>query len=153
MRTEIVRATPADAETVAQNMTERHQAEWAALLPDGATAAEIIAERFAGGVCARLGDEPVAVGEVFIMRPGVASLGLVTTDAFPAASLAFTKFLCGGLLRGLKDEGVHRIECMTLARFEAARRWMGMLGLEEEAVLRNYGRDREDFVQFAWVAP
>ena len=152
MKTEIVRATEVDVAAVAESMTERHKAEWHALLPDGVEARDVVIERFTDGVCARLGGEPVAVGEVFINRPGVASLGLVTTEAFPAAALAFTRFLRGGLFQGLKNEGVHRIECMTLTHFEAARRWMAMLGLEEEAVLRSYGRDREDFVQFAWVA-
>lgn len=151
MKVDIIAATKADVEAVARNMTDRHRAEWAALLPDGYDTVEVLTGRFVGGVCARVGGDPVAVGEVFVARPGVASLGLVTTDAFPVATLAFTKFLRNGLFRKLEAEGTHRIECMTLAQFAAARRWMGLLGLQEEATLRCYGRNKEDFVQFARV--
>ncbi|GLO68646.1 hypothetical protein MACH17_01630 [Phaeobacter inhibens] len=53
----------------------------------------------------------------------------------------------------MRDEGVHRIECLTLADLHVAHRWMEMLGLSEEATLRKYGRNGETFKQFSWVAP
>ena len=152
MKTEIGQASASDARFVADNMTTRHRAEWAAVLPDGVDAAEMLGALYANGVCARIGGEPVAVGDVFSVRPNVVTLGLVTTDAFPAAALAFTKFLRTGLFARLAAEGTHRIECSTLADFEAAHRWMSLLGLSEEARLRKYGRNGEDFKQFAWVA-
>lgn len=153
MRIDVRKATLDDARAVAANMTERHKAETAALSNlEGDELVEALAERFENGVCATAGGRPVAVGEVFTARPNVASLGLLTTDDFPYAALRFTKFLRDGLFVALRAQGVHRIECVTMADFDAARRWLRTLGLEEEAKLRRYGRDGEDFVQFAWVA-
>jgi hypothetical protein len=152
MKTDIGKASEEDIAFVTRNMTERHREEWAAVLPDKVELLPLMRELYAGGVCARLGGEPVAVGDVFSARPNVIALGLITTDAFPAAALAFTKFLRNSLFARLKAEGVHRIECATLTHFTAAHKWMRMLGLSEETVLRKHGRNGEDFTQFSWVA-
>lgn len=153
MKTDVIKASEEHARFVVSRMTDRHASETAALSPlEGDDLLDVLVDRFSGGVCATLDDVPVAVGEVFAARPNVASLGLVTTDDFPPAALHFTRFLRHGLFVSLRANDVHRIECVTRSDFKAAHRWMGMLGLEKEAEMRKYGRNGEDFTQFAWVA-
>lgn len=154
MRIEILKTTRVDAHTVAERMTDRHRAEIAATMAFGVDdIAPALAGLYEGGVCARANGVPVAIGEVFTARPNIASLGLITTDGFAPAALKFTKFLRDGLFVTLRAGGVHRIECLTMADFTAAHRWIKLLGLREEATLRKYGSGGEDFIQFAWTAP
>ena len=84
-------------------------------------------------------------------RPNVASLGLMATDRFPEVSLPFTRYLRDGLFVALRANGIHRIECVTMADFTGAHRWLRMLGLEKEADMPRFGKGGETFSQFAWV--
>lgn len=149
----IRKANEADVRYVADRISARHLAEISALtFLEGRAVTDALPGRFTGGTCAVLDGEPVAVGEVFQSRPNVVSLGLIATDRFPEVTLGFTRYLRDGLFAALRASGVHRIECVTMAEFEAAHRWLRLLGLEKEADLRAYGRGGEDFAQFAWVA-
>ena len=47
--------------------------------------------------------------------------------------------------------GVHRIQATSLDGYDEVHRWLRALGLEREAVLPAFGRNGEDFVQFAKV--
>lgn len=153
MKTEFRIASVSDARRVLLGMTDRHAAEIRALSHlEGYEMIEAAVQRVAGGVCIVADGIPVAAGKAITARPNVASLCLVTTDEFPPVALAFTRFLRNILFEELRRGGVHRIECVTMADFTAARRWIKLLGLGEEALLRKYGQGGEDFVQFAWVA-
>lgn len=49
-------------------------------------------------------------------------------------------------------DGLRRIEGETLLGFQPGRRWLAMLGFEEEGLARAYGPRGEDFLRFARVA-
>lgn len=95
---------------------------------------------------------PVAVGGMLLHRPNVATLLFFATDDFKGAVAAdFTRFVVQRLFPRYRERGVHRIECQSLDGYEEVHRWLGVLGLEKEAVLRSFGRGGEDYVQFAWT--
>lgn len=98
------------------------------------------------------GDEPVAIGAMVEHRPNVVTLCFFATDAFKRIAFDVAKFARQRLFPGYKARGVHRIECVSIAGYADAHRWIEMLGLRQEAVMPRYGRGGETYHQFAWVA-
>lgn len=101
-------------------------------------------------IVARFGDRPVAVGDVLEIRPNVLTLYFFATDDLPLIAGPLTRFIRYRLLLPLMKTA-HRIEAASLVGHDTAHRWIRFLGLSEEAVLRGYGKNGEDFIQFAWV--
>lgn len=101
--------------------------------------------------CAKLPGEPIAVGAVVLPRRNVASIGMVATGRFNRVAIDLTRFLLRRLFPALRAEGVHRIECMSMAGHKEVHRWLRILGLREEGRLRGYGSNGEDFHSFGWV--
>jgi RimJ/RimL family protein N-acetyltransferase len=50
----------------------------------------------------------------------------------------------------LRQAGYHRGEAYVLAENTDSRRWIELLGGEIEAVLKGFGRNREDFLLYTW---
>lgn len=97
--------------------------------------------------------DPICVGITYLARPNVVSLGFFATPRFPEIGRGITKFIKTNLFPKLRDNGVHRIEAVSMATHTEAHRWLKTLGLKQEGgVLRKFGKNGEDFVQFAWVA-
>ena len=94
---------------------------------------------------------PVAVAGLIQHRPNVITLLFLATERFPEISAALTRFVVQRLFPKYKERGVHRIECASIEGYVETHRWLGVLGLEEEAVMPGYGRDGETYIQFAWV--
>jgi hypothetical protein len=151
-------ATPDYVQTVALGMRERDLAEFAAVSPtdDRESLAWLLRDRYGrrnGMLCAcDAAGEPVAVGGAVLIRPAVATLLFFATYAFPKIALPMTRFIRRHYFPSLAAEGVHRIECVSMAGYGDMHRWLETLGMQREGVFRAYGKGREDFVQYAWVA-
>lgn len=104
-----------------------------------------------GGMCAYDGDEPVAIGAMIEARPNVVTLMFFATDAMAGIAVPLTRFIRNVVFRQYRDEGAHRIECVSIDGHEAAHRWIEILGLKREAVFPGYGKNGEKFHQFSWV--
>jgi hypothetical protein len=96
-------------------------------------------------------DEPIAVGGVILTRPNVGSLIFFATDQFPEIATGLTRWITRELFPRCRAAGVHRIDCVSIDGYEQTHRWIELLGLKREGVLRKFGRGGEDFHQFAWV--
>lgn len=94
--------------------------------------------------------EPVAVACAMPLWPGVWSIGLYATDAWPAVARQVTRWI-KRTIPALIAAGGHRAECRSLATHATAHRWMERLGAVREAVLTGYGRNRETFYLYAWT--
>jgi hypothetical protein len=141
---------------VARNMRAKDRAEiFATRFDDDANrvAAETMAlSRF--GCVAWSGPrtcEPVAVACAISTWPGVWSVGLYATDRWPEVARATTRWIRSVLIPDLVAAGAHRAECRSLATHATAHRWLERLGASREAVLSAYGRNREDFLLYAWT--
>jgi hypothetical protein len=98
------------------------------------------------------GDErPIAVGGLIHHRPHVGTLLFFATDELPQIGAELTRFIKQRLFPGYTLAGTHRIECASISGYHSTHRWLEVLGLSEECVMRKYGRDGQDFVQYAWV--
>lgn len=150
-------ATPRDVQAIAANMRETDAEEFLAVSPatDRDELAAILAERYGnhpGALCAHGSGGPIAIGAMVEARPNVITLMFFATDAFPVIAAPLTRFIVQRLFPAYRRTGVHRIECVSIAGYAAAHRWIECLGLAREAVLPGYGRAGETFLQFAWVA-
>lgn len=78
------------------------------------------------------------------IRPGVARSFCFGKDGFfPIAMTRHAKKVMGALLGQ-----AHRLETLSIASHKAAHRWFRLIGLEQESVLKSYGRGGEDFLMF-----
>lgn len=156
MALQVDNATEADIRYVARAMRYSDLAEFRALLPVNTRSemADLLSERYAAlkPIVGRYGKEPICIGSVAEVRPNVGTLGFFATDKFPVIGLGVTRFIVKRLFPELRAGGMHRIECISHVEHEEAHKWIRLLGLSQETgVLRGFGKNREDFIQFAWV--
>lgn len=153
----IGKADEADVLFVAQNMRASDSREFLAVsqLPDAQALAVDLALRYgqnAATICVRDKTGPVAIGAGVEGRPNVITLMFFATDQFPFVAMATTRFIRQQLFPRYREAGVHRIECLSIDGNTDAQRWIETLGLKHEATLKGFGRGKETFHQYAWVA-
>ena len=85
------------------------------------------------------------------MRKGVWNLGLFATDNFQKIHLSLTKLIINSIIPVLDNANAHRVEAQSIDGYEVVHNWLKFLGLKEESVLKGYGRNKEDFINFAWI--
>lgn len=83
-------------------------------------------------------------------HPGVWSAWMFATDELPRIGRAATLFACRDILPMMVAAGAHRIEARSAADHHVAHRWLEAVGGRREAVIPGYGRDRQDFILYAW---
>lgn len=94
--------------------------------------------------------EPVAVVAAAELWPGVWQVGMFATDRWHEVALPVTRWIRRALIPALIEAGAHRAHCYSLADRPASEDWLRHLGAQDEGLLRGFGRNREDFVLFAW---
>lgn len=99
-----------------------------------------------------VGEDGVAAAAVGAaeMWPGVWSVWMFATDAWPRHYLRVTAFIRRQLIPALLAAGARRAECASLASYHSAHRWLTYLGARPEAYLTAYGKNGEDFILFCW---
>ena len=65
--------------------------------------------------------------------------------------LSLTKLIIKSIIPTLDNAGAHRVEAQSIAGYKSVHNWLKFLGLEEESVLRGYGRNGEDFINFSYA--
>jgi len=148
--------TPENVRYVAERMRESDFREFSAVsfARDRRQLAELMTKIYGehpGGICAYSDDEPVAIGAMVEGRPNVVTLMFFATDALNEIAIPLTRFIRNNLFPRYREEGVHRIECISIDGHTAAHRWIRLLGLECEARFPGYGKHGETFHQFSWV--
>ena len=80
-------------------------------------------------------------------------MGLIATDQFNKIHLSLTRLIIKSIIPILDNAGAHRVEAQSIAGYSSVHNWRKFLGLEEESVIKGYGKNGEDFVNFAYVRP
>lgn len=90
---------------------------------------------------------PISVIGVVFPHPGVASTIFFATDQFRHVALATTRFIRRKLFPILVSTGIHRLQVCSMVNPDdpQAHDWIRGFGAGQEAVLRQYGRNGEDF--------
>lgn len=157
IRLRIAKATPDEIRTVALAMRDIDLHEFLAV--SHATNRD----ELAGSLVDRLGsrqdilvfalDEPIAIGGTIEGRPNVITLLFYATDRFRDIAVPLNRWITRELFPRLMSAGVHRLETIALHDNIQTHRWLRTLGLlPETGPLARYGKNGEDFVQFALVA-
>lgn len=98
------------------------------------------------------GLEPIAAFGCAPLWSGVWSMWFFATNELSEIGLSVTKFVIRSIIPRLFEGGAHRLECRSMDGHEDAHRWLVTLGAHREGTLRGYGRNREDFHVYAWLA-
>lgn len=85
------------------------------------------------------------------MRKGVWNLGLFATNNFQKIHLSLTKLVINSIIPVLDNANAHRVEAQSIVGYKTVHNWLKFLGLKEESILKGYGKNKEDFINFAWV--
>lgn len=150
-------ATAHDVASVALRMRDRDVAEmsamsWADSREElAATLSATYGGRHDTSAIGRTVGVPIAICALAQHRPGVATLAMFATDDFPNIAIPLTRFIVKTLFPSVREAGAHRIECVTDARYTEMHRWLDLIGLRRRADLEAYGRNRERFIEYAWV--
>lgn len=94
--------------------------------------------------------EPVAAIGATNVWPGVWSAWMIATDKFGHVGKHLTRWVRRVMIPAIREAGCHRVEARSAADHTVAHAWMEALGAKPEFVLRRYGRDKQDFILFAW---
>ncbi|MBT9169345.1 MAG: hypothetical protein DDT19_02704 [Syntrophomonadaceae bacterium] len=147
----IVRLRGEDALHVALNMREVDRLEisatrWSESPWDFA----VDASQFPGASWSALLDgEPVAIGGIALLQPGIGQAWMVGTDKLPQVGLMLTRFCRDVAHRMLtEDSGIHRIQAFSAGFHTEAHAWLRAVGLDSTQPLLKYGKGGEDFLLF-----
>jgi len=93
---------------------------------------------------------PVAAFGVALHTPGVGVAWMVATDDFSGVAIEVSRF-GRALIAVLLESEVHRVQAFSAAFHVQSHKWLPVVGLEREDgnVMRQLGRDGEDFYIFA----
>lgn len=94
--------------------------------------------------------EPISVMGFHKLRKGVATVWAFGTERWPEAVKSMTKTVRRVIIPALVEGGYHRAECAALTERADTAKWLPSLGMELEAVLAGFGRQREDFSLYVW---
>lgn len=96
-------------------------------------------------------NRPIAIAGFDMIRPGVWQDWMFSTpEAWTDHWRTVTKHV-RRVMEVMLREDAHRLQCVSLASRTAAHKWYGVLKLEREGVLRDYGVNREDAIMFSRV--
>lgn len=158
--TSFILAVPSekDLRYVAENMRDRDVAEFMAVSHAETRAGLVddLVARYAqhpGLICGFADNEPTAIGAMVAARPNVITLMFFATEKFSKIAIPLTRFIRQRLFPRYINDGVHRIECVSIDGYEETHRWIEALGLQHEARHEGYGRNGETFHTFAKVFP
>jgi hypothetical protein len=102
---------------------------------------------------ALLGGRAIGCGGFCVHVGGRAEAWCFMADGIPRAAWVALHRAVLSRIPQLAALKVHRVEASTALGWPPGKRWLEMLGFENEGVLRAYGPDRRDFLRFARVLP
>jgi RimJ/RimL family protein N-acetyltransferase len=97
-----------------------------------------------------LNSRPVAALGVFEQWPGNWQIWSFGTDDYRRAAPVFNRKFDLAMQYAI-DHGCHRMECRSHANHVESHRLLTALGAEREGPLRQYGKDKADYIVFSWV--
>ena len=94
---------------------------------------------------------PVGIVGVSPIRHGVWSIWSFGTREWKRGVIDITRFGARDLRSYLLERDAHRLQCESRVDHKDAHQWLELCGAQREGVLRGYGRDGSDFIQFSWT--
>lgn len=98
------------------------------------------------------GDKPIAVVGLQQLCPGVGEVWSVTSEAIHECPIAFHRSVLDVLHHYELKLELHRLQLTVRASFVDGIRWAKSLGFTQEAVMKKYGPNQEDYCLFARIS-
>lgn len=95
--------------------------------------------------------KPAAILGATALFEGVWGLFGFGTDEYDDIIIPVTKFARREMMADVKEAGARRAQCFSPASHEDTHKWLRFLGAKEEARLKNYTKDGDDMLVFAWL--
>lgn len=94
---------------------------------------------------------PVSVLGFHEQHPGVLNVFAYATDEFHLVAHGLTRFALKDLKQAMLASGAHRAQCDSRHDHHTAHRWLECFGFRAEGPLKAYGKNRSDYIRFAYV--
>jgi hypothetical protein len=94
---------------------------------------------------------PAALIGAIPLHGGVWSLFGMGTDNWIKVWRQVTLVAKRDMMQAVLDAGGHRAQCMAPASHEDTHKWLRFLGATHEVQMPAYGRNKEDYILFAWI--
>lgn len=96
--------------------------------------------------------KPVAIVGAACMWPNVWQAFAFGTEDYPKVIVALTRHTRNFIVPALKGHGARMVHCWVQASYIEARNWIRMIlpGVQEECVVKDFGKDGEAFVLMVW---
>lgn len=151
----ILKAEPKynDCLYVARNLRERDQEEIYATKynPNPETLAKEAVNSGAFRWCAYYEGRPVALIGALPRWPGVWSVWAYGTDEWSKVIVSLTRHVRRFMTPAIFNAGAHRVDACALASHTDARKWLRLLGANQEETLESWGKNGENFVCHVWT--
>ena len=95
--------------------------------------------------------EPAACGGVVPLWTGVGEAWTFAGEAVGREALAFHRAVARGLADAERGLRLHRVQAACHRDHVRGRRWLALLGFEEEGLMLHYGPEGHHFIRFAKV--
>lgn len=145
-----MRLVPFEPEHIGRMRLAAREAEALAAWGDPSTLATL----YAGGGFARsalAGEQIVAAGGLFVLRPGVAEAWLIRSADLAAYRIAVARLILSALNEALQVLRLHRVQAVVPVDSAKARRFAEWLGFVPEGVMRRYSGDGSDSILYSKV--
>lgn len=86
------------------------------------------------------------------MWAGVAEAWMLLTPKIEPFKLSMHRVCKRGLERAIEAYRLHRVQATVAERDVRARRWIEVLGFQNEAILRSYGPRGEDYILYGRIS-
>lgn len=97
-------------------------------------------------------DIPAAAMGAAEQQPGVWSAWMFATDAWPSVWRRVVRYLDHDLKPAMLQRGAHRAHVQSIVGHPDAGKLLRHLGFVHEAPLRAFGRERQDYDQWVYLA-
>lgn len=95
--------------------------------------------------------DPIALIGAHLRAPGVAAVTMIATDRWAEIAWPATRYVIRTAIPVFLAPNVHRAQCEAWEGNDVSRAWLETLGFEAEGTLQAYGKNRDNFVQYAWL--
>lgn len=90
----------------------------------------------------------VVIGGVALTAPCVGTAWMIGTDEWLSVALEVSRF-CKSSMKTMFDSGVvHRIHAFSATFHTESHRWLELVGLTAGPTLKQWGKNKEDFILF-----
>jgi|GEM_PF-480816 len=96
-------------------------------------------------------DRVLLCAGIMLMWPGVGTAWAVVSPLIEVYPIAGSAAVMYGLQYLADKHKLHRIQAPVYEKFERGIRWVEFLGFKREGLLTAYGRNKENYIMYAYV--